>query len=229
MLHDQRGDHCTRVMGIGVGWAEQKLQRQCRSYGGEPEAQWCGFCFLYQACNRGFLWSVCWSLRSNKEIGGCNPSRLCQVCRTKSCPKLEVNDVQPSNSSERMRFDGQHFCGDWFPAGQGVILTNSDFTEFCFIYTSLHHACQVQDIIKNCAHVLTPTQLSLLKEHEEEVKRLKMYTTTVHCVNMIVHKMASKTARERSALARELFGLLSSCYVSVSRCFLFPVGIPHCF
>ena len=93
-------------------------------------------------------------------------------------------------------------------------------------YLTNHHACQEQDIIKNCAHILTPRQLAGLKEHEEDVKRLKLSTTTVHCVNMIVRKMASKSARERSALARELFGLLSSCYVC--RCFLFLVGT-HCF
>lgn len=93
-------------------------------------------------------------------------------------------------------------------------------------YLTNHHACQEQDIIKNCAHILTPRQLAGLKEHEEDVKRLKLYATTVHCVNMIVRKMASKSARERSALARELFGLLSSCYVC--RCFLFLVGT-HCF
>ena len=96
-----------------------------------------------------------------------------------------------------------------------------------FVFSTNPHACQVQDIIKNCAHMLSGRQLTGLKEHEEDVKKLRLYTTTVHCVNMIVHKMATKSARERSALSRELFDLLSS--FCVCRCFLFPVGIPHCF
>ena len=68
----------------------------------------------------------------------------------------------------------------------------------------------LQTSVKSCGHVLTATQLSKIKAHEGSVRTLRLYAATVHCCNLIIHKLHGKSLREKSALSREFLGIFYS-------------------
>lgn len=60
--------------------------------------------------------------------------------------------------------------------------------------------------VKASGALLGGTTLSQVKQHEKCVKVLREYGTTMHAMNLLLHRTQNKSARERSAQLRELLG-----------------------
>ena len=68
----------------------------------------------------------------------------------------------------------------------------------------------VESMVKDFSSVasfLQPSQLAALKEVIENHRIIRNYATSLHGLNLILHKLPPKTARERSAAVRECVGM----------------------
>ena len=70
----------------------------------------------------------------------------------------------------------------------------------------------LQTAVKICGHVMTAVHMSKIKGHEVSVRSLRLYASTVHCCNLILHKIPGKSLREKSALSREFLGNFCSSF-----------------
>ena len=66
----------------------------------------------------------------------------------------------------------------------------------------------MRGVIKSCGHLATGALLGKFRAHDSSLKAVRTYTTTVHGVNILIHKLPPPGAknRERAAMIREYLG-----------------------
>lgn len=62
--------------------------------------------------------------------------------------------------------------------------------------------------LKFAGHLMSASMLARCKTHEGVARQVRTYGTSIHGVNIILHKFAGKNPREKSAMARELLDVI---------------------
>ena len=108
----------------------------------------------------------------------------------------------------------------------------------------LDHIVSATSCLQNCSEdlraiVMTAVHMSKIKGHEVSVRSLRLYASTVHCCNLILHKIPGKIiAREKVHFPREflwqffvqVFWLFSFCPCFLPKIFprfMFGIAIFH--